>query len=174
MTKRKLKVYGWRGYRSECPPAANGNKQTREICAAPTKTAALRAAGTRPSAGDFTGETGNEKEIALAIANPGVVLWAPIDGAYRKNGVYRRADNGEIASALVWKTGERTWVTDVGPFELKIVDGVGIFNAWVFVGASNPRALVALRCDSLYAAQRGLIDALKKLLTDAIDALEHA
>jgi hypothetical protein len=29
-----LKVYGYRGWRDECPPAPNGSKQTREIVAA--------------------------------------------------------------------------------------------------------------------------------------------
>lgn len=78
---RKLKVYGWQGYRiKECPPAPNGSHSTREICAATSMAAVARAAGEDHPRRLFNlGETGNNEEIAKALAEPGVVFWHPLD-----------------------------------------------------------------------------------------------
>jgi hypothetical protein len=78
MTGRALKVYGWTNWRNECPRAPNGGRQTREICAAPSKAAAERALGERIPQG-FGGITGNDEEIAQAMSEPGVVFWRPLD-----------------------------------------------------------------------------------------------
>lgn len=78
---KQLKVYAWQGWRNECPPAANGNHQTREICAAPSAAAAARAAGVKSPArlGSNFGLTGNVHEIETAMKEPGVVFWSPLD-----------------------------------------------------------------------------------------------
>lgn len=79
MTPRKLKVYGWIGWRQECPPSANGGKQTREICAAPSMAAVARILGVKsPKSLDMC-ETGNPGELTQALAEPGVVFWSPLD-----------------------------------------------------------------------------------------------
>ena len=76
----KLKVYGWQGHRQECPPAPNGNKQTREIVAAPSIAAAARAAGySRPRQMFNLCETGNDDDVKRAMSEPGVVFWHPLD-----------------------------------------------------------------------------------------------
>lgn len=74
----KLKVYGWRGHRAECPTAPNGSHQTREIMAANSVAEVLRATGmSRNTWNNDGGETGNPMEIAVAMANPGNVYWKP-------------------------------------------------------------------------------------------------
>lgn len=92
---RKLKVYGWTGYRRDCPPAPNGNRQTREIVATTSKKEAARLVDPerswmRPPVSEID-ETGNAAEIELATANPGVVFWCPIDESYRGAAQWRRA-----------------------------------------------------------------------------------
>ena len=76
---RPLKVYGWRGWRSACPPAPNGGRQTREIVAAPSIAAALRAAGDAGPSREEICSTGNAEEIATAMQEPGIVFWIPLD-----------------------------------------------------------------------------------------------
>lgn len=77
---KKLHVYGWQGWRTECPAAPNGGRQTREVCAAHSKAEAARVAGKKWAHQLFNfGETGNEQDIAAAMAQPGVVLWRPLD-----------------------------------------------------------------------------------------------
>lgn len=77
---RLLKVFGWQGWRSECPPALNGNKQTREVVAAKSKAEVARIAGKKYANQLFNlGETGNSLELQLALSKPGVIFWAPID-----------------------------------------------------------------------------------------------
>jgi hypothetical protein len=84
--KRRLKVYGWSGYRLE---AAGPHRQTREIVAAPTMVAAARAAGcVRARQLWNLCETGNKREIETAMAEPGVVFWRALDDW---NGPYIRA-----------------------------------------------------------------------------------
>jgi hypothetical protein len=84
-------VYGWQGHRSHCPPAANGGKQTREICAARSKVEVARIAGVTGSWKLFKlCETGNAREIELAMASPGAILWAPLDDSFRANALWVR------------------------------------------------------------------------------------
>lgn len=75
----KLKVYGWRSHRAECPPAPNGSHQTREIMAANSVAEVLRATGMTRSTwnSEGLGETGNPMEIAVAMADPGNIYWKP-------------------------------------------------------------------------------------------------
>lgn len=79
---KQLKVYGWQGYRREMPkryPHIPWVRQTREICAAPSKAAVAKIVG-RPVYSLFNlNQTGNEFEIKSAMAKPGIVLWRGID-----------------------------------------------------------------------------------------------
>lgn len=73
---KKLKVYGIVLWVDACPPAPNGSQQARCIVAAPNKTAAARALDCSVHNLDTYGSvTGNEYEIAAAMAQPGVALW---------------------------------------------------------------------------------------------------
>lgn len=76
-----LKVWGWTGSRHD-PRNTNHHGQTREIVAAPSKAAAVRAivaAGDRPPGKGFgPTETGNDGEIAQATTEPGVIFWRPL------------------------------------------------------------------------------------------------
>jgi len=75
-----LKVYAWQGWRSECSKAANGSMQTRELCAAKSKAAVARITGCKYAYQLFNlGETGNELEVKVALSEPGVVFWKPLD-----------------------------------------------------------------------------------------------
>lgn len=77
-------VWGWSGFRRECPPAPNGSRQTREICCAPSMAAAARAVG-KKRASELSNicETFNETEVALARAKPGVVFWSALSSGRR-------------------------------------------------------------------------------------------
>ena len=97
-TKRKprgvLKVYRWTGARRECPRAPNGSRQTRELCAAHSKAELARIVGVKSSHSPELwnlSETGNDGDIAIAMAEPGVVFWRPLD--FRRERIYVR--NGE-------------------------------------------------------------------------------
>ena len=75
---RKLKVFAWMGHRgaaSDLNP--NRNPQTREIMAAPSMAAISRQLDFSPRSVDMM-ETGNEVEIQVAMAEPGVIFWQPI------------------------------------------------------------------------------------------------
>lgn len=73
----KLKVYGWQGFRTECPGV---HGQTREIVAATSKAAVARIAGAKgPWALFCLCETRNDREIELAMSKPGAIFWTPID-----------------------------------------------------------------------------------------------
>ncbi len=75
-----MKVYGWQGNRFECPPAANGGHQTREVVAAHSKAEAARLAGVNyPSQLFNLGESGNEHDAKIARSSPGSVFWQPLD-----------------------------------------------------------------------------------------------
>lgn len=84
---RKLKVYGWQSFRNGTLP--NGRKfygQTREIMAAPSAAEVMRVTGMTRSEWTHSGcETGNEHEVELAMAFPGVVWWAPLNHSLRAN-----------------------------------------------------------------------------------------
>lgn len=75
---RQLKVYGWIGWRNECPPAANGNHQTREVVAARSMAEVGRIVGESPRRLDMS-ETGNQGELTVALSAPGTVFWHPLD-----------------------------------------------------------------------------------------------
>lgn len=94
MSVRKLKVYGWVGERPrefQLPP--NGNPQTREICAATSKAKVARIVGVRgPHALWNLGDTLNDEECAIALAEPGVVFWCPLGESYRRDRTWRRAE----------------------------------------------------------------------------------
>lgn len=71
-----IKVYGWQSFRRECPTIG---RQTREIVAARSKKEAARLAGyARPSQMFNLCETGNPKEIEVAMSEPGAVFWEPL------------------------------------------------------------------------------------------------
>jgi hypothetical protein len=74
---RKTKVYGWNGYRSECPPALNGSCQTREICATTSIKRLCEILGCMKSELLCLSETSNTQECRLAMAAPGAVFWRP-------------------------------------------------------------------------------------------------
>lgn len=85
---RSLKVYGWVGFRTRKEGHAG---QTREIVAAKSMAEAARVAGIKPHYLRTYGcETGNPEELRVALADPGVVYWRPLDD-YK--GDYRRADS---------------------------------------------------------------------------------
>lgn len=78
--RNKLKVYGWQGWRNECPAAPNGGRQTREICAAKSGAEVARIMGVSSPARLFNFcETGNSREIEIALRSPGTVFWRPIN-----------------------------------------------------------------------------------------------
>ncbi len=77
---KPLKVFGWQSFRAECPPAPNGNLQTREIVAARSKAEVIRIADKKYTYELFNlGETGNSLELELALSKPGVIFWTPIN-----------------------------------------------------------------------------------------------
>lgn len=70
---KKLKVYGWSGFRSEAP---GYHHQTREIVAATSKAEVARIVGDKsPRKLVNLSETRNPKEVAVAMSRPGVVFW---------------------------------------------------------------------------------------------------
>jgi len=76
----KLKVYCFTGYRTECPPAPNGSCQTHEIVAASSRAEAARLSGSTVGHLKTYGSiTGNDADIARAMAKPGVVHWRPLN-----------------------------------------------------------------------------------------------
>jgi hypothetical protein len=99
---KRLFVYRWRGFRNECPPSPNGSKQTREIVAVTSVAAAHRAfnaSGVRCSISDvreYGSETGNAEELEVALAEPGVVFWRPLD--HRGEGGWTRTTHTETAT----------------------------------------------------------------------------
>jgi hypothetical protein len=72
----KLKVYGWQGWRREAP---GWHHQTREICAARSRAEVGRIVDRKPSALFNLEETGNDEELKVALAQPGVVFWRGLD-----------------------------------------------------------------------------------------------
>lgn len=88
---RPLKVWGWVGWRAECPPSPNGGHQTREIVAAHSFAEVVRLADTTAYYLRNHGcVTGNVEEVAIATASPGIVFWRPLDhrggGGWRSGG----------------------------------------------------------------------------------------
>lgn len=75
MRPTKIKVYGWMGYRVNCPPALNGSCQTREICATTSMKRLCEILGCKKSELLNLTETGNDDECRIALASPGVIFW---------------------------------------------------------------------------------------------------
>lgn len=76
----RLRVFGWLGWRTECPQAPNGSRQTREIMAARSVSEILRTRGISRAEFQHNGdETGNQAEITLALSEPGRIFWRPLD-----------------------------------------------------------------------------------------------
>lgn len=74
---KKLKVYGWIGYRSECNTRSH---QTREIAASTSKLKIAKALGFNCASQVFNlTETENVGEIKLCLNNPGVIFWKGLD-----------------------------------------------------------------------------------------------
>lgn len=74
------KVYGYTGWRHDCPPARNGSRQTREIVAARSAAEAARLFGISPwRLRSYGCETGNADEIRVAMSKPGAVFWRPLN-----------------------------------------------------------------------------------------------
>ena len=77
---KALEVWGYTGWRVECPPTANGGRQTREVVAAPSRVAAARLLGiTSTRLKEYGSVTGNTWEVRMALASPGRVFWKPLD-----------------------------------------------------------------------------------------------
>lgn len=70
MAQRKLKVYGWMSFR-------NG-KQTREVMAATSMSAVIKAHGHSKPSRAYMSETGNPAEVAAAMSKPGAIFFRPI------------------------------------------------------------------------------------------------
>ena len=80
---KPLRVYGYTGYRDECPATPNGHHQTREIVAVRSRAEAARITGkTALFLKNYGCWTGNQEEIDTATAEPGVVFWRPLDNRY--------------------------------------------------------------------------------------------
>lgn len=93
---KRLKVYGFMGYRKECPPAANGNRQTREIVACTAWTTAAQLSGSSLNhIRTYGAITGNPAEVAVAMANPGVVFWTPSHSRHGLDVVWTRVEKDE-------------------------------------------------------------------------------
>lgn len=74
---KKLKVYGWTGFRRESNPSHNGNPQTREIMAAKSKGEVARILSSKGKV-EIT-ETEDAGEIQLATHMPGIIFWKPLN-----------------------------------------------------------------------------------------------
>ena len=82
-----LKVYGWTGFREQCPTP---HRQTREVMLAASKAEVTRVTGMSTYAAREIGETRNDSEVTAATtAGRGVVLWRPL---YSSDGEWTRAD----------------------------------------------------------------------------------
>lgn len=90
-SRGKLRVFGFTGFRPECPPEPNGSTQTREIIAAHSWAEVQRITEARMSDLRHSGcETGNEEEISVAMTEPGIVFWCPLGDSYRTQRRWRR------------------------------------------------------------------------------------
>jgi hypothetical protein len=90
---KTLKVYGWQAFQPACPPAGNGSKQTRQICAASSQREVARIVGVRSVSSLFNlTETGNAGECKAAMLQPRTVLWQPIDIRYAYRHIWFTVD----------------------------------------------------------------------------------
>ncbi|MFC9432749.1 hypothetical protein [Nocardia sp. NPDC057030] len=89
---REVKVYLWRGFRPD--DATGRNRQTDEVVAAFSVADVLRITGMSRSdwkhaAGSVTG---NFREIAVAVGEPGVVFWTELGTGHRADATWHRAE----------------------------------------------------------------------------------
>jgi hypothetical protein len=83
---KPLKVYGWTGFRRECPAAPNGSRQTREIVAAKSWAEVARLSGVSLyHLKSYGSETGNDVELEVALASPRIVFWIPLNRRYNQD-----------------------------------------------------------------------------------------
>ena len=76
----KLKVYGFRGWRTGLVKNPNGSPQTREIVATTSKKKVLEILGPiHHMPLSEIEETGNDGEISQAMTEPGIVFFCGID-----------------------------------------------------------------------------------------------
>lgn len=95
---RKMKVFAWQGHRSTArKESPNCNPQTREIMAASSMAEIGRKLGITPRSVEMT-ETGNQIEIQVAMAEPGVVFWQPISEHRQDPGAWRKEKESEATS----------------------------------------------------------------------------
>lgn len=86
---RPLKVYGVMNFRQECPVSPNRGRQTRDVVAARSIAEAARLIGVSDRFMRVYGsETGNDVEVEICMADPGVVFWRPIND---RTETYQRA-----------------------------------------------------------------------------------
>lgn len=115
---RELKVYGWQGHRSACPPAPNGGKQTREVVAATSQREAARCAGY-----DGPWQMFNLREGALmpktkTAANPADLTLRNLRAEKRRNAaLLKRISALELRVAVLEhaRAHEQTLTRRVGP-----------------------------------------------------------
>lgn len=83
---KKLKVYTWMSFRVECK---THSRQTKEVVAAKSGAAAARLAGEDNPRRLFNfQEGGSPSEETVALANPEVIFWRPLDdntGGWHRN-----------------------------------------------------------------------------------------
>lgn len=94
---RHLKVYRHHGWRKECPASPNGSRQTHEIVAARSQVEAARLFGCTLYELIGWGARMNEKDGAVALAEPGVIFWKPLTTAL---GTLHRGDRFVRAGEL--------------------------------------------------------------------------
>lgn len=93
---RKLKVYGFLASHPDAIYGPNGSQQTRNVVAAHSVDEVLRLANITRSHYNWSGATtGNPREIAIAMTEPGVVFWVELDMQSGPNPQpYKRDDSG--------------------------------------------------------------------------------
>lgn len=88
---RQLKVYGWGSTR--------GGRQTREVVAAHTIAEVLRISGIARSTWAWSGGvTRNQKEVELAMSEPGTVFWTDRVGLFGSDAVWHKDSRKETAT----------------------------------------------------------------------------
>ncbi len=88
---KRSRVKGWTGLRSEFPYPS----QSREIVARRTLESLYNDGSLEPGQWRWSGsETWNDAEVALAEANPGRVLYRPLNSQHP--GEWKAADGGPV------------------------------------------------------------------------------
>lgn len=112
MSPRRLRVYGWQGWRRECQTHHHSTREivahsTREIVAAHSQAGAARIAGVKGPWQLFNlCETGNQGEIEQAMSDPGTVFWSPLDfrlplgHPFEGSGIVFKGETEEVDSCI--------------------------------------------------------------------------